>query len=681
MTQFNLSSQKLTATQNHDDFAVFWLSSSDEVLSELAVQFDHSCRMYDSYETCVDAIVETRSEGKIFLVVMNVQLESYFNDFPQIRKIYVLSKDSQNVKSNKQNYSKLVDIFSEKSILMERLHQDILLTYRNDLPVTISCLSEYKNEQSLTGIRGNTLMFLWDQFFSYHIVHSLPVDMTQLKIDMIEQCRIEYENNSIQLDKIKQFEINCTSDNALQWYSEDSFAYRLLNRAFRTRNIDFICKFRYFIILLYTQLRKLSQEEHKENYPTLYRGQKMNKTDLEKFQSNVGHLISWNSFLSTSRNRNVAEMFSGGSETDFGVIFEINMQNATHDTWKPFADISVFSSISDEQEVLFFIGTVFLVESVEEQQNSVWIIKLTLNKETDGQLNQIRNIFTQHLHKLKDTHQSFMNTDDFTMLKRYYPMLTGKLFSLNDLPSSIINLPLGYLLGLLGHYDKAIEFYKSLLFEKNFIDIHKFIIIHVMIGYNYFHLSQYYNALLCYLVALSLINHKNLLIGEIYHHIGDVWRAMNYFKLAQFCYEETLEILGDEIDNRRLAYIYRIMSDLHKKQGNENDAIVYEQEANNIDPQYGSSSTSNHEQLLKHQHELETRHDITPLERAGLLYKIGLCLIKEGDYSAALEVLLQTEQLFLEHRPETDCFVDKFATLYENLALTYLFLDNHLKAL
>ncbi|CAF1510234.1 unnamed protein product, partial [Rotaria sordida] len=106
----------------------------------------------------------------------------------------------------------------------------------------------------------------------------------------------------------------------------ESFVYRLVNKAFRAQNIDLICKYRYFIILLYNKLKKFSIEQHKVNHTIVYRGQIIGKYDLKNLRSNIGHLISINTIMSTTRNGNVARLFVI-SVKEGGVMFEIDIAN------------------------------------------------------------------------------------------------------------------------------------------------------------------------------------------------------------------------------------------------------------------------------------------------------------------------------------------------------------------
>ena len=267
----------------------------------------------------------------------------------------------------------------------------MLLTYRSDLPITISSLNEITIEQSLINLHGNSLIFLWSQIFIYYLIKPPKVDMEKLKKDMLEQCQFEYKNNQRELNKINDFDKNCSSNNVLEWYAKDSFLYRLLNKAFRTQNIELICKFQYFIILLYQKFQDLSKEQQ-DNPLIVYRGQKLNENTLQKLKSNVGHFISMNTILSTSRNETIARSFILGAPTA-AAIFRINLQDQIYNSFKPFIDISHFSSFSGEKEILFFVGTVFSIDSVVQEKDSTWIIELTLHNETSKHIENLISDF------------------------------------------------------------------------------------------------------------------------------------------------------------------------------------------------------------------------------------------------------------------------------------------------
>jgi hypothetical protein len=67
--------------------------------------------------------------------------------------------------------------------------------------------------------------------------------------------------------------------------TRDCFLFRLINRAFRTRNIDNVFKFRYFFLDLQQQLTHLYQSQ-KKSLPlqTVYRGQIISANEIQKLK-------------------------------------------------------------------------------------------------------------------------------------------------------------------------------------------------------------------------------------------------------------------------------------------------------------------------------------------------------------------------------------------------------------
>src|SRR5205085_5803120 len=107
------------------------------------------------------------------------------------------------------------------------------------------------------------------------------------------------------------------ASDALRWYSSDSFTYRLLNKAIRTEDIDLLFACRFFIVDLHRQLESLHKPYMELIHSCdldefiVYRGQQMTLEDFAKLKANVGKLISINSFLSASTDRQVALIYAG----------------------------------------------------------------------------------------------------------------------------------------------------------------------------------------------------------------------------------------------------------------------------------------------------------------------------------------------------------------------------------
>lgn len=91
---------------------------------------------------------------------------------------------------------------------------------------------------------------------------------------------------------------------------------------------------------------------------TVYRGVEMTKSDLDKYI--VGCRIMNTTFLSTSKNKEVAEMFSGENQAECAVLCKLQVRN--HGGRRTALNIQHLSKMEDEEEVLILPFTAFRVE-------------------------------------------------------------------------------------------------------------------------------------------------------------------------------------------------------------------------------------------------------------------------------------------------------------------------------
>jgi hypothetical protein len=82
---------------------------------------------------------------------------------------------------NREQHSKVVNMYVNEHELIVAFRRDILLTYRNDLPTTISYLKEITNERSVMNLDRNAMFFCWNQLFTYYLVNSTPTNMIQFE--------------------------------------------------------------------------------------------------------------------------------------------------------------------------------------------------------------------------------------------------------------------------------------------------------------------------------------------------------------------------------------------------------------------------------------------------------------------------------------------------------------------
>jgi hypothetical protein len=119
--------------------------------------------------------------------------------------------------------------------------------------------------------------------------------------DLIEICRKQHKNDEAENKKIDDFEQIYTPNQAVLWYTKDSFVYRLLNKALRTENIDIIYKVRSFITDLHRQFNTILNDEPAVSSSVeicFYRGWKLPIDEFKKLQENVNGHLSMNTFMS-----------------------------------------------------------------------------------------------------------------------------------------------------------------------------------------------------------------------------------------------------------------------------------------------------------------------------------------------------------------------------------------------
>ena len=244
-------------------------------------------------------------------------------------------------------------------------------------------------------------------------------DKTLLHIHNTETARNEflqlvqefYHDDKIWLRQIDEFKNTYTHDKAIQWYTRDGFLYRFLNQAYRTQNnINTLFKLRFIVpnLLVALQNEQANQLNASPDFNEVYRGQFMSMEEVELLRSNVGGLISANSFLSTSMVMELALIFAGqGDDISCQSVLlriTIDFESAKRSTI-PFADISHMASFLNENEVLFAPHAMFRIQAVE-LIDKIWLVELWLE---DGFWNEDfgdRSIFSPHAEHIYIRHLS-----------------------------------------------------------------------------------------------------------------------------------------------------------------------------------------------------------------------------------------------------------------------------------
>lgn len=544
---------------NLEDLVVVWLDetiNNDSLIwskrqSRLQNRISFIRTFVDQNE-CIEYISNVCNEH-IFLIVSGSIGEIVLpkiHDRIQVREIYIFCCDVIKHTQWSKSYSKISGVFNDENPLMMCLEKDVQMYSNSLLPLNIA----KSNQRSLQDIDNEQVTFIWFQLMT-EVLSRLPQN-ARAKEEMIDECRRQYADNLTQLSTIEDFHHKYDGNCAISWYTKDCFLYRLLNKAFRTENIDIIFNYHYFLSDLTKELTKLhlSQYSGKQGILTVYRGQHIHITELEKIKNSVGHLVSINTFFSASTSSSVAADFSGSgeyrSQSIESIIFEINVDLSVQR--RPFANIRQASQNKDENEMLFAIGSIFRIESVDLFLDDIWLCVLTLTSEVKKEIEDLLAYFTKHIGtqpSILELGVLLSKSGDFERAKRFYFRLK------NELPKGHTDLGvlynnLGEIYRQQGHLDTAMHYY--ILAIDELIVTHSFVhpwlaIVHSNIAMIFDARHQLDNALTSYLCALLIIesqdvNHESELCSTIYNGIATIYQQKGQLDQALELYKKTLQI-------------------------------------------------------------------------------------------------------------------------------------------
>lgn len=657
LSRITIKSKKKGTTVLNDDqdgIQIVWLElkRSDYLNRKghlhLIANYLHVFDNVDSYINYLLSLDSKNSKQKLLLVISGTQgrkILPLIYDQIQILYIYIFCAKKENHEQWTKNYSeKIKGIYLDRDELISKLNDDISC-YLKMIPMSI-VPSVHLNgtERSCRNLHEEQTSFMWYQLL-IEILKRMPLTSLS-RNDLLNECRMEYSTDKKELEKIEEFAKTYQSNNVIQWYTRDAFLYRLLNKALRTQDILPIYQFRFVLIDLHNRLAQLhkqyiqSLQADKESPSelTVFRGQGLTVEELKIFQQNIGKRIAMNSFLSTSISSDVALSFAGnGTGRPFieSILFEVHCPIKIYQN-KPFANIEKYSYTKSENEILFTIGTIFQIDSVEELTECIWHITLTLCDDDDdinrnelidnfksdiadeteisslakllleiNQLDKAEYFYKLILKDLPTNHADripiqvnigaihFANGNYLTARKCYSQALkmSRTLFP-NDLMtvSSIWN-NIGHVCNELGDYTQSIRYHrKALRIQKKLLSENDF-----QLATTFNHLGVVYGCISKYDLALKYLEKANEIYlkwlpsmhyhhGETLNNIGEIYLSNGDANKARLHLEKSLEIRLKSLPSHHpiLSASYTNLACAYDRLDDSKKALEYHQKSLDI---------------------------------------------------------------------------------------------------
>ena len=359
----------------------------------------------------------------------------------------------------------------------------------------------------------------------------------------VEKCRLYYADNQATLSMIDEFHETYCSENAVWWYTRQTFLYLLLNKSLRQQNIEMIVDLHFFLYDLHDQLAATYEGVHpRTEIEKYYRGQIMSSQEIAVLQT-LGNLygpITLNSFLSTTKEYGLASFFagSGSYERDDelqSVIFIVELMPSDFNSMsKEYADIERLSASPSEKETLFTIASLlFLDGCTYGESEKTWFIKLTnwssndcfsCGRHTSEMQEQSScSLDTQFIHigrLLSERAADYNIFDLFDESRKNRPPVTEESFEIvkasyydallrNNLISQFVyDIGIGSLASMSGQMDLALQYLSQALLDKNQTHANEsdpvLLLLYDTLGHVYREKGEYDLALKYYTVAVEL---------------------------------------------------------------------------------------------------------------------------------------------------------------------------------
>jgi tetratricopeptide (TPR) repeat protein len=341
-------------------------------------------------DQCIDFVTDRYNE-KVILIISGALCQNIVplvHDIPQLHKIFIFGKNKIRYEQWAKKWFKIKDVFTEVTPIYEALNQVSQQCEENAISISFVATDGNTFNKNLDRLDP---MFMYSQILKEIL---LVITFEQQHIDeFLNYCRDVFDDNKRVVENVDQLRRTYHNRTPVWWYTYEGFLYTMLNRALRTTDVDIIIKMGFFIADLHHDIEKLHKEQFGSHLTsktfTVYRGQSLSSTDFDQLMKTKGGLLSFNNFLSTSRDREVSLAFSESNQykpDSVGILFVMTVDPSKSSTH--FASINGISSFQTEDEVLFSMHTVFRIGEIQSMGENPGLIQvdLTLTGEDDKDL-------------------------------------------------------------------------------------------------------------------------------------------------------------------------------------------------------------------------------------------------------------------------------------------------------
>ncbi|CAF4005646.1 unnamed protein product [Adineta steineri] len=661
--------------------------------------------------------IQTVVDNKVCLIVsgsLGQHIVPHVHNMSQINSIFVFCGNKKHHEQWAKNWPKIKNVFTDITPICEALKEAAHQCEQNAIPM--SFMGSNKKLDQLDP------SFMHTQILK-EILLTITFKQTHIQ-DYTEYCRNAFKSNIEEIENINQLEREYYNKTPVYWYTCQMFLYPMLNCALRMMDVDIIIRMGFFIGDLHRHIEQLHKEQYAgttaANTFTVYRGQGLSTGDFEQMMKIKGGLISFNNFLSTSKDREVSCKFAKYNQDNpdlVGILFVMKVDPSQ--STSPFASIAGISYFEGEEEVLFSMHSVFRIQDIKQmgENNRLYEVNLTLSADNDPELSKLTDYIRQESCPAAEGWGRLGSV----LIKMGQPNKAEDIYQvlLDQTKDDKSKAPLYNQLGLIkrnqGKYQEALTFYEKSLSIKqktippNYLDLassyNNIGNVHQCMGNHSKALSFHEKALLA---RQSLLppNHPDLAVS--YGNIGNVHQNMSNNSKALLSHEKALEVRQQSLppNHPDLASSYDNIGIVHQNMGNYSEALSFHEKSlemrqQSLPPNHPHLASSYNnigivhqkmgnysEALSSHEEALEIRQESLPPNHPDLTSSynnIGTVHQSMGNYSKALssheEALEMRQQSLPPNHPDLASSYDNIGAVHQNMGNYPKAILSHEKAL
>ncbi|UJR34675.1 hypothetical protein I4U23_027452 [Adineta vaga] len=323
----------LPQVENIENYVLVWLDQSmggkgkcDQESKHQLEQVVNSVKIFLDPKECRDFMSKIKDE-KIFVIISGAVEEDFISNIhgeKQLESIYIYCPGKVKEEPWYSQYPEISCIYSTILSLCKQLDKDVT---KLDYTLLGFEIMERSSSKDVSEASQQEASFMYDQLFRDIVLKVSDEDMQ----DMYDFCQTRYRTNVKELANLKELKRSYSSNISIYWYTRNTFLYRMLNKALRIHDYDTLYVLRIYIRHLHQQIT-IQQETNNPDEKMLSRGQALEKDEFDQLCDNVGGLISFSSFLSTTSDREVGLQFARlhlDDKRKATVLFEIKIEKNT----------------------------------------------------------------------------------------------------------------------------------------------------------------------------------------------------------------------------------------------------------------------------------------------------------------------------------------------------------------